>query len=899
MVGATGDLYNVVFFRWNGCQYPVHFTGQKVAQIVTVIRKLPLELTHVETSFGTWIKRRRKALDMTQPELAQRVGCSASLIFKIESDARRPSRQIAELLAEHLKIPLDQRALFLKVARQEKTIDHLEPVSPLSSPGSDTPSNPFQPNLPLPLTSLIGREHELRMLLQQIQDPTCRLLTLTGPGGVGKTRLALEVVHQLPGTFKNGACFVSLAGTSASEFIIPAIADTLGLSFSGTIELKAQLFNFLKEKQILLVLDNLEHLLNGIELLDELLEYAPSLKLLTTSREKLNLRTEWAFEVQGLPTPSSIEMDGIESNSAVALFLQRAKQVNVNFTPTPEDLHAVARICQLVEGLPLGLELAATWANTLSCPEIAVEIERGLDFLTTSKRDIPERHRSIQAVFEYSWNLLSIEEQAALKNLSVLQGRFQREAAEQVAGATLPLLSSLISKSLVRRQEPGRYDQHELVRQYAAIRLRKNPKEKISARDRHTAYYLAFWREREIELKGAGQREALRELTAEIDNFRAAWEWAITHGRFSILYESLRAFLLLYDLRGWYAEGIERIESIVHALRGTRDGQHELLGLVLALQGWFYFRRGQLKQARERFDQGLRILRPLNDPIALADVLSLSGPPLTALGETAAALEHGREGLAVARGNGDIWRIAYALMMQAGNLVGSGRFDEAYVSAQEALTHFRRLGDTRLIVVTLNTLGFAAMQLSRYPEARGYLQESLSLVTPLEDPWNVGTAYGNLGIVELAQGNPSEARMLLQKSVSLFNDLGMLGDMAFYLTHLGQAAAASGAVDEAEHHWLDALRIAHEARALPTLLANLIRLAQLHADRDDIPRAYKWATFVSSHPASWQDSKNRAEKLRAELGSKLSAGQLESISSSSDEESLDDFVQETLAQPRM
>jgi len=737
------------------------------------------------------------------------------------------------------------------------------------------------------------------MIIRQIQDPTCRLLTLTGPGGIGKTRLALEVAHQLRDTFGHGACFVSLVGTSASEFIIPAIADSLGLSFSGAIELKAQLFNFLKGKRMLLVLDNLEHLLSGIELLDELLESAPDLKLLTTSREQLNLRTEWAFEVQGLPIPSNVDLDNLESNSAMALFLQRAKQVNMNFAPTPEDLHAIARICQLVEGLPLGLELAATWVNTLSCREIATEIERGLDFLATSKRDIPERHRSIHTVFEYSWNLLSVEEQVVLKNLSVLQSGFQREAAEQVAGTTLPLLSALVSKSLIRRHGLGRYDQHELVRQYTAMRLRENMQEKISARDRHAAYYLAFWHEREIELKGARQREALRELTAEIDNFRAAWEWTITRSRFDKLYQSLRAFLLLYDLRGWYAEGIERIESIVHALRGTRDGHPEVLGLALSLQGWFYFRRGELKQAYERFDQSLMILRPLDDPIALADVLSLSGPLLTSLGETATALEHGREGLSAARANGDVWRIAYALMMLGGILLGSGRYDEAYASSQEALTHFRALGDSRLIAVTLNTLGFAAMQLSRYPEARGYLRESLSLITPMEDPWNVGTAYGNLGIVELAQGNPSEAQILLQKSVPLFADLAMLGDVAFYLTYLGEAAAALGAIDEAEHHWQDAIRIAHETQALPILLGNLIRLAQLHADRGDISRAYKWASLVSSHPASWQDSKNRAEKLRAELGSKLSAGQLESIPFSSDEESLDDFVQETLAQPRM
>ena len=292
----------------------------------------------MDYTFGNWVRRRRKALDLTQQELAYRVGCSVSLIFKIESDERRPSRQMAELLVEHLQIPADQRDLFLKVARQEKAIDALDQEAVPSAPAPVPVSQPLRTNLPLPLTPIIGREHELQAILQQFENPACRLMTLTGPGGVGKTRLAQEVAHRLHHALEDGACFVSLASISSPEFIVPAIADALGFTFAGSMEPRSQLFNLLREKQLLLVLDNLEHLLEGVEVLDELLVHAPHLKVLATSREQLNLRAEWVFDVQGLPAPSQLSLEDLESNSAVALFLQRAKQMDAKYVIAQSDL---------------------------------------------------------------------------------------------------------------------------------------------------------------------------------------------------------------------------------------------------------------------------------------------------------------------------------------------------------------------------------------------------------------------------------------------------------------------------------------------------------------------------------------------------------------------------------
>lgn len=597
-------------------------------------------MTRSEYSFGAWIKSRRRTFGLTQHELAHRVGCSISLIFKIESDERRPSRQIAELLAEHLEIPADQHDLFLKVARQAKGIQNLDPMPPPAS----------RPSLPLPLTPLIGREHELHAILQQLQNPACRLLTLTGPGGVGKTRLALEAAQHLRTAFDHGACFVPLAGTSDSEFIVPAIADTLGFMFSGTVELKMQLFNFLNEKHILLVLDNLEHLLNGIEVLDELLKRAPSVKLLTTSREQLNLRAEWGLEVQGLPVPATIEPGNLESNSAVALFLQRARQTRLDFALTPADLEAVTDICRLVHGLPLGLELASTWVNTLSCREIAIEIERNLDFLATRKRDIPERHRSIHAVFEHSWNLLVEEEQNVLGKLSVFRGGFQRAAAEQVAGATLPLLSSLLNKSLVRRTDHGRYDLHELVRQYAAIKLQAQPDADSRTQSKHAHYYAALLQQWKDDLRSLKQRESLAVMSAEIDNVRLAWNWMTSNQQAPLIGQAIAGISLFHDIQALFQEGAAMFGQAVQMFMATPESAHSvILGQSLTWQAYFYLRLGKHVDANALLREALALLRNGDDTSALADALLYLGNTAILSGNLAEAREFAQESNAMNR----------------------------------------------------------------------------------------------------------------------------------------------------------------------------------------------------------------------------------------------------------
>jgi transcriptional regulator with XRE-family HTH domain len=368
-----------------------------------------------EVSFGAWVTRRRKALDLTREQLAGQVGYSVSALRKIESDERRPSRQMAELLADCLQVPPDQRPTFVQVARGQLRVERLVAAVSTTVTGDELPRPAIR--LPVPPTPLIGREAELAELARLLRDPQCRLLTLVGAGGIGKTRLAIEVAGRHQDRFPDGACFVSLASLNSSAFLVPAIADALGYVFQRQMEPRTQLLNYLSVKQSLLVLDNVEHLLEGVDLFAEMLERAPGVKLLATSRERLNLQGEWVFEIQGLPVPPTDQAGRAEEYSAAALFVQSARRVQAGFELGAEERPPVVRICQMVEGMPLGIELAAAWVSVLTCREIAHEIERGMDFLATTMRDVPERQRSLRAAFDHSWSLLSADSRADLSGM--------------------------------------------------------------------------------------------------------------------------------------------------------------------------------------------------------------------------------------------------------------------------------------------------------------------------------------------------------------------------------------------------------------------------------------------------------------------------------------------------
>lgn len=814
--------------------------------------------------FGLWLKKRRKALDLTQSALADRVGCSLATIEKIESEERRPSTQIAELLADALEIPTNERETFLRIARRLKSDVGLASVSPILSP-------PVKTNVPIPPTPLIGRESELDGIRHLLANPECRLVSLTGQGGIGKTRLGIEFAIRQRDSFPGGVYYVALASIKTPDLIVPAIADAFSFSFSGPLDPKEQLFNHLARtvnQPALLALDNLEHLLGessfATDLIAEILQRFPLIKILCTSRERLNLQGEWMFDLRGLPVPPLEHLDQMEEYSAPALFVNSARRVNPKFQLTDADKPALFRICQLLEGIPLALELAAAWMGMLTCAEIAREIESNMDFLATSMRNIPERHRSLRASFDHSWRLISDAERGTLSRLSIFHGGFDRTAAEKVAGANLPQLSSLVSKSLVMRDESGRYSLHEVIRQYAYSHLEKDEPCCHQTCDRHSDFYLNFAADYESKLKSALQQTAMREMTAELDNLRAAWDWGIKNKKIESLGKSVRAFGWYYEVSGMIRDGIAQLELLALALNEQeRDAQaNKTLGACLTHQGLLYFRSGQFARAQEQYDQGISVLRSVDAQSLLADALIFSGTLKHLNGDYLEAKDQIAEGLTYARAMKDDWFTAYGIynLGHVDSLMGDCQ--NGYDQMIEGLALFRKVGDPHSISLGLNFLVDTQIALKKYEESKEAMRESIALCEQTQNRWGKGTAHRYLGLAMLADGQYDDARDCFHKSLEVFGEYFEGWDIAITLAYLADATLLSGDEVEAKTIYLDSLRHARRINSAPLMLMNLAGLAQLES-RLSPSIAAGWLTLILSHPATTQETRQRAEKLCA------------------------------------
>jgi predicted ATPase/transcriptional regulator with XRE-family HTH domain len=859
--------------------------------------------------FGQLLRQLRRDYGLTQEDLAEQVGCSIETISKIERGERRPSKQVAERIAQVLDVPATERPAFVRAARllsrsPEEPTDARpalkEPglsapvAQPTVLPLSAAPPARTQATLPVPPTPFVGRQAELNDLAELLANPACRLLTLTGPGGIGKTRLALEAAARHSAAYAHGAVFVPLASVATGDLVASAIAEALGFTFYGPADFPGQLVGYLRDRSLLLALDSVEHLLGGPvwNLLAEIGRQAPGVKLLVTSRERLNLQGEWVVELAGLPPPPEELGAGFEESSAVALFLQTARRAQSGFALSIDERACIARICRLVEGMPLAIELAAAWVRVLPCSEIAAEIERTLDFLAASARDIPARHRSLRAVFDHSLNLLTEEERAAFRMLAVFRGGFRREAAEWVAGATLHLLTALADKSLLRRNKAGRYDMHELVRQYAAAQLAANPDEHTAARDRHSGYFLTLLQRRERDMKGSLQKAVLAELVVEADNLRPAWDWAVEQRKAAEVRGALRSLSWFYEIRGWLQEGEAVFRRASEAFGGPHPpapsptlgrgeevnspspqvgeggwGGHApveqiaALGHLLAHHGWFCLRQGRHGQAQASLQRGLALLRTIEDPIALADTLTALGMVTHLIGDSAAAKPSLTEGFALGRTLADDWVLVLCLGGLAMAAHALGEYEEAERLARECLTIARRSGNPRGIVFAISTFSMAAAARGLHADAQALLRESLELSSTAGDYWGIGNVFSQIGAVARTQGAYATAQYCFRESIAMFREIGDYWSVTRALINLGETSAASGDGAEARRAYGDAWRMANDAQTVPAALDALMGLAALAAKEQAAGLALELSSYVLSHPLSSRSVRARAEQL--------------------------------------
>ncbi|MCC6187590.1 MAG: tetratricopeptide repeat protein [Anaerolineales bacterium] len=732
-------------------------------------------IVETRVGFGAWLRRSRKALDLTQAELAGAAGCSAITLRKIEAEERRPSEQLARRLAECLGVSLAQLGAFLRFARGDPWAGPAGSAPPALAGGQ---AAPLAGRWPAPLTSLVGREADVAAVVRLLSSPGTRLLTLVGPPGVGKTRLSLQVAAGLVGSplFGDGGGFVSLALLTDPGLVAPAMAQALGLRDAGHRPLLDQLKQALQARRALLVLDNFEQVTEAATALPDLLSACPGLKLLASSRERLGVYGEWIYEVRPLATPDPGHLPPLETlreYGAIALFVERAHAAQPAFTLTAGNAAQVAALCAHVDGLPLALELLAAQLSSLPLAELLARLsgpEAGQFALRSDGlRGLPDRHRRMLDAIGWSYDRLSPGEQRLLARLGVFAGGFDLAAAGAIcgepaeggpalAGTVAASVAALCTRHLVDGQaglgDNQRFDLLEAIRLYALERLAMQG-EAERLRQRHLAYFARLAASAAPHLLGPDQALWLNRLEHDHANLRAALGYALAEAQ-------------------------------------------PTLALQMAVDLWrFWHVHAHLAEGRAWLEQ------------ALAAAKASAPPALRASGLNAAAA-----------------------------LAGSRhQFDVARSYFEESLALRRALGDQRGIQSSLNNLGLCARNQGDYAAAQDLLHESLALARALGDTSSEARCLNNLGLVALSLADHQGARGCIEAGLALHRQLGNSHAMASSLLGLGEALARLEAVAEAASAFRESLVLHRQSGDWIGLAASLDGLAWAAGRQGQVERA--------------------------------------------------------------
>ncbi len=683
----------------------------------------------------------------------------------------------------------------LYVKNRRQAVERAKALGILDDVRRTAVSPPIQ--LPAEPTPFVGRSDELADIKRHLGGT--RLLTLTGPGGMGKTRLALKVAEGVAGEFDDGCFFVSLAPLGSADRIVQTIAEGVRFPLATHEDPQHQLIRYLRKKELLLVIDNFEHLLDGVGYISEILEAAPAVKILATSRERLNLQSETILVVGGMDHPAVAGAADALQYDAVSLFVQSARKVRPGYHPSPGELKGIVEICQIVGGMPLGIELAAAWLHILNVDEVAEELEAGIDILATEVRDAPARHRSIHAVFDHSWFMLDKTEREIFMRLSVFRGGFTRHAAQQVAGASLQQLAGLVNKSLLSHDpDSGRLEFHEILRQYTQQKLEKIPEASASAQEAHAAYYAEFMEQRWGDLRGERQMLALAEIEADIENVRAAWRYYLDQRNAPRMQKFIHSFKEVYWIRGWYHAGRELFAEAVRALQGEEDEVSvTLYALAMAYQGYFMSFLGLSDQGYELAKQSIETLEQLNHPEALAIAYESVAMNSYCLNRFMEEITGKNRLLKIATELDDKWLLALAFFEKSMVALRNKDYTEAERLAESSLNLNQEIGNGIRSTLSLLALGHTALAHGEYESARACYLRCLKISQETGFLWGIEKGSKYLGKVALSMDKIAEAETYLRQSLRITNEIGLTRDIPNLLYEYACLLVAKGNSDKA------------------------------------------------------------------------------------------------------
>lgn len=829
-------------------------------------------------SFGQKILNLRSAIGVTQTGLAEYLGISRFSVGEWETGNKYPKMQHLKALVElavqqgafRTGHEVDEIHDLWKAAHQKSLLDEkwlagllesksgAENASKVLTTGQAASDKNATNNLPFQAKPFIGRAVELSKIAQILDNPICRLLTLIGPGGIGKTRLALEVASRQADIFEDGVVFVPLASISTRDQIVSAIGDTLRISFSGQTDPLKYLLNHLQKHHLLLVLDNFEHLLNDVQIVNAILQHAPNVTILITSRSRLNLQAEWLFEVEGLSYPSRDipvtlqTMAYLAEYSAVQLFVQRATQVQPHFSLSEVNLKSIVPMLQQLAGIPLAIELAAAAVRTHSIDMIQQQIRENLNVFSTTLRDIPERHRSMRAAFDHSWSLLDETERTLFSRLAIFHGSFTADAAKQVAGATLFDLGTMIDKSLLRQsiEEPdaseSRFTMLEPIREYALeMLLERGEYEKLQ--HAHATYYLKLAEDAGAHWYTQTADIAIRQLSTEYDNLYTVIVWSKVSNHPTIGLKIAVVLTPLWKLRCFLNEGSVWLADL---LKLEADNQ-ETTNLAVRVHAL----KCAARLATDRFDFA-EAAKLLKESLAIRHILGETGSETRLLinatlqarsvGEYQRATMLIEDALAEHYAQGERGGIAECLYILALVLREQGHLDRALALSRQRLEIDSEIGDPANKAQALLALGDIARDRGDVTWTRKYSSESLALFRKFGTQWAIGFALNNLAYAAYMEGDITQAFNLANESVSLFRGIDRGTGMVETLVTLGYVLLAQGEMAAADEALSEALRLASEHGPRLFVASSLEGLASMMAQTQQNTLAVRFLSAASA-----------------------------------------------------